>query len=217
MYFPLHRWVGSSIWRHLCLKPVHSASCKGWVLAVHIRHTKPTFNGDSSCSRCYCGSRDLPSSYEVKSGRVGSDPALSAASVPVLMLKLRNSQHLGKPRAGVVERYKPRVTLPWTSARNQSKKMSLVPQYSQSNRTLREDFMDHSSFFCSGCLTMAMENVLLKKKNSWSFCCQVGLLSPMGNVLKWQSCSAFWQRSFIKRYSGTFSIISVSQWRDKPC
>jgi len=44
VYFPSHRWVGSRPSRHLCLKAVHSACCKGHVLAVYITHTKLTLN-----------------------------------------------------------------------------------------------------------------------------------------------------------------------------
>lgn len=78
--FPSRRWLGSRAFRMLCLKPEHSASCKGRVLPVHIRHTKLTLNHLSLHSKCYRGSKDLPGTGKIKSGRVGSHPALSAVA-----------------------------------------------------------------------------------------------------------------------------------------
>lgn len=123
--------------------------------------------------------------------------------------------------AGVRTKHKPRVTPFLKSTKNQSKKMSLVPLVLMGQHNTRGRFYgSHLSSFLSPVQAVDSgngEHIAWKKKICWRFCCQVGLLNPMGNVLKWQSCSPFWQWSFIKQYSSTFSIISVSQWRDKPC
>lgn len=92
---------------------VHPAEDTSWLCTLDTPNSLWT---GFLCALCSCGSKDLPSSCKMKSGRVGSHPALSAAADCYAHAHFRaghlgSSQHLGKPQAGVAERYEPRMTL----------------------------------------------------------------------------------------------------------
>lgn len=121
--------------------------CKGHVLPVHIKHTKFTLKHLSLHFVCFCGSKGLPwSSKQQWSGWAASPPHTEPAA-PCSALLISNPQNRHQQGVWTKSSTNQEWFSLWTSTKNQSKKMSLVPLVLVGQHNTRGRF--YGSHLCS--------------------------------------------------------------------